>query len=486
MRYRTVAIVLLVVGLLSSSIAVAQASRAEEERRRKQASEAHKAKVGYREEGLPDWLLLDYGGNTSLIYEKIGNKYSRLPSISAFTSDTNVWLDLELQNTHRFYSRFRMTYLDEDFTNNTEFHGFAGDLEELYYLADLGNLFKIREVAGQRFQGQVTVGRQYFTLGHGLTYSDISDGIKGEIAWGKLRTQLWGAKTIGYYANIDTSVPGRDNDRRFFAGEMRYELSKPFQPYIFFMTEDDHSDEHPRDPFRNYSYNARYLGLGAEGEPLPGLTYYAEYIRQSGTTMGESIENRAIVDPFGFTTYVPTPMNIHKDPIRAYAVDMGMDYEVKHPGRPVFSLGYIHGSGDADRLIPGSTIGGNLAHTHDRGFMEFGYVPVGYVLDPMVSNLHIYRAGFSINPFYDRKTFESLRFGFTHYVFQKDKLTGGISDQAAIRDHKGVGQELDFFATWDPLRDVSVGVEYGMFFPGRAFERRRMNDYFMFNFTYRF
>ncbi|MEW6355331.1 MAG: alginate export family protein [Planctomycetota bacterium] len=482
MKHRIVAIALFVLSLTFLSDAVAQPSRAEVERRREEADAAHKAKVEYREGGLPDWLLLDYGGNTSVIYEYIGNRHSRLPSVSAFTSDTNLWLDLQIQNTHRIFSRYRMTYLDEDFTDATEAHGFTGDLEELYYLADVGNLFQIRELAGQQFLSQATVGRQFFTLGHGLTYNDISDGIKGEVAWGNLRAQLWGARTLTYYGNIDTSVPGRDNDRRFFAGEARYELVKPFQPYIFFMTEDDYSHPHPRDPFRNYTYNARYLGLGAEGEVLPRLTYHAEYIRQSGRSMGESIENRT--GPFGII--IPTPMNIRQDPIRAFAVDVGVDYELEHPGKPVFSLGYIHGSGDADRLIPGSTVAGNLADTDDRGFLPFGYVPVGYVLDPMVSNLNIYRTGFAVNPFYDRDPFESLRFGVAHYFFRKDEITGGISDQAAIRDHKGVGQELDFFVSWDPLRDVSIGVEYGMFFPGKAFPIRHMNSYFMFNFSYRF
>ncbi|MBF0532047.1 MAG: alginate export family protein [Candidatus Omnitrophica bacterium] len=71
--------------------------------------------------------------------------------------------------------------------------------------------------------------------------------------------------------------------------------------------------------------------------------------------------------------------------------------------------------------------------------------------------------------FFFTRRLKNFMFTLEGFQFYKDKPGAGISDAEAVLKSRDVGRELDAGVKWSMLSDLTVAVEYGVFFPGKAF-----------------
>ncbi|MDQ7779611.1 MAG: alginate export family protein, partial [Planctomycetota bacterium] len=167
------------------------------------------------------------------------------------------------------------------------------------------------------------------------------------------------------------------------------------------------------------------------------------------------------------------------------------NYYPKCQFRPNFSLQYLHGSGDENRMSVTNTIRGNLGNTDDENFLYFGHVLTGYSLAPAVSNINIIRFGASANFLEKCETFKDMEVGFNYFNYWKDEREGGISDfRALVRlgrpENRDIGDELDFYLNWRIFSDLTFTVRYGTFWTGDAYEDDVRRDFLALGLTLSF
>src|SRR6185295_7553807 len=107
--------------------------------------------------------------------------------------------------------------------------------------------------------------------------------------------------------------------------------------------------------------------------------------------------------------------------------------------------------------------------TTDTSFLSFGFVQTGYSLFPRVSNIHILRFGGSIRPLESVELFHKLEVGAYGYFYRKAVAAEQISDSRSFLNNADIGKEVDVFLRWRIFSDLGFSVNYGCFFPGRAY-----------------
>ncbi len=300
--------------------------------------------------------------------------------------------------------------------------------------------------------GAVTfaMGRKYYSMGTGL----VLDG-RGDGAEFSANGALYSFRLLGMYTGLllkDNNPYGfsdrdtADGAKRVFAGGTAsfYYLNQEF--YLLGLAEVDLSDQ---DQTQKTEYNAQYYGAGAAGVFMENFSYYAEFIYQTGSGYAGN----------------------EKTDISAFAVNSGLDWFIPVALNPVVMLQYAFGSGDENRSNY-TTSNMQGTDTEDSGFIYFGTFNAGYALKPRLGNMHVISAGASCAPFADSSSARlkrmSLMAKYTYYM--KDVTSAGVNEGDGGLDKAFLGQGLDASLRWEIYYDLSFYVNYGVFFPGSAYD----------------
>ncbi len=295
------------------------------------------------------------------------------------------------------------------------------------------------------------IGRRLYGVGQGLAYSNVGDGVELLASFPTWSVMGFAARSLPHASNADQSVPDSKNSGRTFVGvEGRYIGIVRHGLYAYAVAQRDDGDEDPEDPAQDYDYNSEYVGVGSEGTLIGRVRYVAEVMLETGTSF-TSITNQ-------------------EQDVRAWATDVSMTYDVQASTQPTLYAEYAFGSGDEDRSVVTDTIGGNVGGD-DTNFLYFGYLPTGYALSPLLSNLHMVKIGAAFQPL-ERVSWLNLKelsISLDYYYFRKDEAAGGIFDFDATEADRDIGHEIDLTLAWRILSDLSISVEYGRFRPGEAY-----------------
>lgn len=398
-----------------------------------------------------DRLMFDYGGWINFRadnYNEDDNDTSTVDALDdMYSLDSRFWIKATLKppvgasykNEHSCYIRIKDIHdIERRSDDDGDYDHDGPHLDYAYLVLDVRPYW-------------LEIGRRYFSVGQGIAYSNVSDGV--ELL---ANLQDWNLKalvshTLPHEDNIDSSVPGwgKGSDRTYLGVEATYLGIPDHGIYGYFLMQKDDSEEWPGDDTsHDYTYDSEYFGLGSQGKILPSVHYWAEIIWETGKSY--------IFDS-----------NEKKD-VDAWGGDFGISYDADIYSHPNFSFEYAFGSGDADRSSVTDTVNGN-ASGDDKNFLYFGYLPAGYALSPRLSNLHFYKAGVLLKPLEMFRFFRNLSVGADYYQYWKDKEAGGIYDGDATISDDDIGSEIDLRASWQILSDLSCSLEYGYFMPGDAY-----------------
>jgi len=327
------------------------------------------------------------------------------------------------------------------------------------YLIDLDLAFLSTSGLNNRFKFEL--GRKYFSMGTGLILNGRGDG--GEL---NLIVPFFDIKLLGMY----TGLLAKDNNpyylndsdisdgskRAFGGGEIILNiLNHKF--YVMALGQFDLADENADNPTRYFS---QYYGGGFKGNMLTYLTYYAEFIYETGTSYVATTDEKATIG--------------------AYAANTGLSYFFQTRFNPVLIIQYAFGSGDPERDNYRSSIRSSSAGD-DKGFIYFGTYNGGFALNPRLSNIHIFRGGFSLSPFSGFRELYLKRMSLISkysYYMKADKESP-INDGEASNPKSFIGQGIDLSLRWKIFSDLSFYINYGLFIPGDAFSSDEKNRNFI-------
>ena len=246
-----------------------------------------------------------------------------------------------------------------------------------------------------------------------------------------------------------------DDHRVALYGLYRHDRSETQQPGD--VIDEDVEDEEDAD--------LGWLGLRLLGEWDLGragdLAYWLDGAGVAGTVDQVDFDDldpgRRVVD------------SVERRDVRGWAVDVGLSYESRLPGRLALNLGYARGSGDSD---PDDHVERSFRQTgvHDnessfRGESSFKYY--GELLDPELSNLQVFTAGIGVTFLED----SSLDLVFHQYrqVNAADRLRDAELDADPDGLDPDIGRGLDLILAveeWDALEFEVMG---SVFEAGDAF-----------------
>jgi len=375
--------------------------------------------------------------------------------LNSAVTNINLWLKANLWQNAYIYLRGR------DTLTGVMMQDGYNSVDEIDNLIDLD----LGYISSSFLDGMLRLqfGRKYFTAGAGLVLNGRGDGIQFDISsrWVKFSVYGMYSGLIQKENNLYqiSSKDYSDGSKRIFTGG---ELAFPFEnqeAYILAVGQFDMSEETAG--ARN-KYNSQYCGVGLRGIIADAVSYYGEFVYETGTTF--DIDNK-------------------KHDIRAMAASFSMDYYINVTTFPTFVVQYNYASGDVSREYYSTswaswtgTGGGN-----DTGFIGFGTFSAGYGLRPLPGNLHAVRAGFSISPFSWAKQFYLKRITLLakYSCYLKDKTEGAISQGEATLDELLVGHGVDVSLRWKILGDLSLFVNYGVFLPGDAYASSENDRHFV-------
>jgi hypothetical protein len=353
--------------------------------------------------------------------------------------DQRVWGKVEFKDGSSFYGRVR--WLDFDFDMapglaEPKLSNEGVDLDLAYYDFELGDGYNFR------------LGRQYIRQGSGLTMNGNYDGVKVDWSRRNWSFSSFFVKNTPNDPDLDIRV---DHPRRFFrAFNVDYLAETGERYFAYYLGENDDSPQPGgvAAATQTFDLDASFWAIGSSGDFTQELSYYGEAILQRGEQM-----------VLGSTT--------RRAQLDARAATTELIYHPKWKGHPTFSAEYSLASGDANR-VPGiwSLSGGNSV---DRNFYGFGRYDGGLALNPRLSNLRVFRAGFTWKPWEDERHFENLVLGSKLSRFTKADRLGGISDLEATSPSADVGNSFDLFLGWRPWSDLSILAQWGRFTPGDAY-----------------
>ena len=293
------------------------------------------------------------------------------------------------------------------------------------------------------------VGRRYYSVGQGIAYSNVHDGIELFASFSDWSVMGFVSRTLPHDDNLDQSVPGgKESGRTFYGIEGKYIGIPNHGLYGYLLSQRDDGEERPENTTQDFDYDSEYFALGSEGKLFANLRYAAEAILETGK---------------GFTSVAN-----QKEDVRAWATDVSLTYDVQVPTQPTLYAEYAFGSGDSDRTNVTDTVSGNGSDT-DTNFLYFGYLPTGYALSPRLSNLHMMKGGISLKPLEKVSFFKELSISLDLYHYFKDESKGGIFDAQASQANRDIGYEIDLTLSWQMLSDLALAMEYGHFEPGKAY-----------------
>jgi hypothetical protein len=251
------------------------------------------------------------------------------------------------------------------------------------------------------------------------------------------------------------------------------------RPYIYGLAQQDYNKDETFDfgsVTTEFQYNSYYLGLGSSGNFGDRIVYGAEFVYEGG---GGKSNSFVISGPF------LSPIDQTTEDICAYAADLRLDYLFQDRSFSRLGLEFLFASGDDDRLSTSNTFGGNAAGTNDKAFNAFGLINTGQAFAPVVSNLLMFRGGFSTYPFQDIRMLRRMQLGADVFVFGKADSDAPIDE--VTKDQQYLGWEPDLYLNWRITSDVTLALRYGVFFPDSgAFENDDARHFFSTSVTFAF
>ncbi|MFA6610713.1 MAG: alginate export family protein [Candidatus Omnitrophota bacterium] len=363
-------------------------------------------------------------------------------------TDTRIYAKATFHQMVTFYGRFMNLYIDRPEVSS-DYSGKGNvnvgpDIDMLYANLDLSTKFHVPL--------SITVGRQYFSIGKGITYSNTDDGILATYRIGDdIFVRGFVSQSSDHEYNVDYSLPTfrSANNRHYYGAEAAY-LTNTVVYYVYGMIQDDRTRTYTLG--QNYTYDSQYVGAGVSGQVGKAFSYWGEFIKEYGGS---------------YTDAALTDLAV-KD-IDAYAFDVGANYKADIYSHPSFELEMAYGSGDKDRSRVTNTLGGNI-NGKDTNFMYFGTFNAGYNFVPRLSNMFIYKAEISTRPLeFIPHIGKNIAIGAKYYLYQKDKISGGVYDIYATEHARYIGAECDTYLHYKAYENLYFTVHCGIFFPGKAF-----------------
>jgi alginate production protein len=204
----------------------------------------------------------------------------------------------------------------------------------------------------------------------------------------------------------------------------------------------------------------RLNGVRALGRPSTELSYWSELARTAGR------------DELGRK-------------FSGHAFDVGFTYRFTRVAHhPNVTLGYAFATGDANpndsRNHEFRQSGLQSNETRLGGIPKFKIY--GETLDPELSNLHIFTAGFGFRPT-PQSSVELVYHGYKldkiAEVLRNSALTAEMNQVSTLLPSKDIGRALDIviaFRNVFGLRRLGVDLRAGWFFPGKAFRRNEGDE----------
>lgn len=388
--------------------------------------------------------------------------------------DLRLWSSLSADDgAHRAYVRVRMGY--QDFNTGDSFDGddddWEGpDFERAWYQLDLAKALYAANRTTLPFDFRVTLGRQYIELGTGYALSLPLTAVWMESMFGDVKLDGLIGTTPRGLDNLDRSRPkASHSDRAFYGLQLSYTGIPGQTLFAYGLFQEDQQGENPSEFFQEYDYDSFYVGLGAYGDLAADLRYSTEWVYEVGKSWGDQ-------------------RFMHDDYIEAWAFDMFLEWLPDVPTRPRLALEYMFASGDPNRLgSPTDAIGGNRSDHKDTGFNGFGYRDTGLSFAPLLSNVHIWRAGAAFFPFDEKvRLLEKFEVGTNWFLYHKNRSNAAVSDYTAGQQAGYLGWEMDYYTNWRLTSDLSLTVRYGVFFPGDAFDDRTTRTFLLTGLTWSF
>lgn len=395
-------------------------------------------------------LTFKFGGwiSSALIDETGGNDRYGDQKLLSLVTISKLWVKASVTSNMYIYVR------GEDIDNQV--------LDESNRTDDDGSNLLSLDMAflswsTERNALQLNIGRKFFNLGTGLVLSDRGDG--GELCWYNRIADIQILGAVTDYLEKDTSpykISGQDNTKRTFIGGTISRKIYNQKLYLLALDQIDNTDE------ENTAYDSQYYGIGLQGT-AGNAFYYGEYIRESGESSS--------------TASTVTGTVVKKTDIKASAFTAGLDYYFSSRFNPVLLFNYAYGSGDSD-----------INDSDDKGFYYFGKYVGGYAFRPVLSNMHIMRAGFSISPgaAFDSRSLKRINILAKYSYYMKDNKNGVINygetmdTDGTTNGKTGIGSGIDVALRWRIFYDFAVFANYALFMPGDAYSSDEKNRTFIF------
>lgn len=379
-----------------------------------------------------------------------------------------AWASVNIKKVHQAYVRGLLTYDDWDGHDNPisrRGDDFDGQVERAWYRFDLGRLIQQQTGSTPPMGVQVKVGRDFTTVGTALVLAMPLDHFRFDVEYNGLEFMAMLGKTLRDSTNIDDSPPvANRQDRNMYAFELAYSGLSHHRPFVYFLSQFDHTTPKPILATQAYDYSSRYMGVGSTGTLLvPELAYQTELAGQWGRTYSEGAIHQS------------------QDDIRAMAFDLQLEYLFQVPTHPRAFFEYLHASGDSDRRASAtSTFGGNLVGTDDHAFNAFGFRDTGIAFAPRISNLNMWVIGGRFFPLEAYDAFREMEVGTKVFLYDRDKRHGPISDATATGNDDFLGWEWDVYCNWRITSDLAWTMRYGAFMPSDAFRQRDAVRHFLY------
>lgn len=395
-----------------------------------------------------DEFFLDYGGWFRPQFYQFKDGTNRVRERHEY--DARLWIDVRYGGIHTLYARgqFLAYFWDENDgpTGRDEKDQFR--LDAAYYQLDVPTT---NGLGAREALGFVRIGRLYTQVGTGIAFNGNFDG--GMTGWelGPVSVVAFAGRSVLEQDDLDRSrTDPLETRRNFYSATIEGNFSRMVIPYAFVFIQRDDNKERPEVLIQEFRWNSEYWGVGARGNVIvPMVTFHVEYVRETG----ERYASLATVSTEHIDAW-------------AYYADLGFRL-LEHPMTPELHLTYMFATGDSDRFFVPNTFLGNAIATPDHTFTGFGYIPTGFLFNPLLANLHIWHVGGAFRPITPEELeVLTVEFGVDFYQYTKHRSQGGISDPTMKMRHHDVGWEIDVWTNIQVLSDLAFTFRYAFFKPG--------------------
>lgn len=416
-----------------------------EDDRRREMDERARANADLKQD-----FLWDYGGWLHSEVDRLDDKPDRAHRTFCY-EDLRLYGEVVYNQRYTAYVR-----LQTDFTDFSKGDQFSGDDNARYRPILVDQAWLDGDFSWDGTVLKARAGKEFETIGSGLLLQGVY--YAGHVSWasGPFSARVVVAHTVVHDDDIDQSLPNFRNSHRGFGGvEADWQFSGDHTFYVMSLAEHDFNDA--ENAFQKWDYDADYLGLGARGHVVENLSYAVEAVYEFGRTVAAGSTSR--------------------DSIQAFAAIVTLDYLWRVDTSPSLEVQYMYGSGDRNRTSVTDVASGSPPGTRDESFLSFGFVQTGFSLFPLLSNIHILRAGGSFHPLESLDFARNLELGSYFYYYRKVQSAEPISDPRSFNNSADIGTEVDVFLRWRLFSDLGVSINYGVFMPGKAYDERSNRNF---------